>query len=157
MIVSQSLPIYGWIFICFLCLLVLIKPLKFNSRLFLMVSIAIIYKEGIAIFEDISSNYIDKKKNKHLAVFFSLWWIQGCLLFTQGGRRRGRQRCNGHELGQTLEDGEGQGGLVCCSPWGYKESDMTGQLNNNNIVYLCLSIFILQFSHKEDNQEKKLF
>ena len=156
MIVSQNLPIYGWIFICFLCLLVLIKPLKFNSRLLLMVLIAIIYKESIAIFEDISSNYIYKEK-KYLAVFFSLWWIQGCLLFTQGGRRRGHQQSNGHELGQTLEDGEGQGGLVCCSPWGCKESDMTGWLNNNNIVYLCLSIFILQFSHKGDNQEKKLF
>jgi len=23
----------------------------------------------------------------------------------------------------------GQGGLVCCSPWGHKESDMTEQLN----------------------------
>ena len=32
---------------------------------------------------------------------------------------------------QTLGDGEGQGGLVCCSPWGYKELDMTDQLNNN--------------------------
>ena len=31
---------------------------------------------------------------------------------------------NGHELGQTSGDGEGQGGLVCCSPWGLKESDM---------------------------------
>ena len=29
---------------------------------------------------------------------------------------------NGHELGQTLGDGEGQGGLACCSPWGCKES-----------------------------------
>ena len=28
---------------------------------------------------------------------------------------------NGHDLGQTLGDGEGQGGLVCCSPWGHKE------------------------------------
>ena len=36
-----------------------------------------------------------------------------------------------HELGQTLGDGEGQGGLVCCSPWGHKESDTTRQLNNN--------------------------
>ena len=27
---------------------------------------------------------------------------------------------NEHELGQTLGDGEGQGGLVCCSPWGHK-------------------------------------
>ena len=25
--------------------------------------------------------------------------------------------CNGHELGKTLGDGEGQGGLACCSPW----------------------------------------
>ena len=34
-------------------------------------------------------------------------------------------RCNGHELGKTLGDGEGQGGLACCSPWGCKESDTT--------------------------------
>ena len=40
--------------------------------------------------------------------------------------------CNGHELGQTLGNGEGQGDLACCSPWGSKESDTTGQLNNNN-------------------------
>ena len=26
-------------------------------------------------------------------------------------------QCNGHELGQTSGDGEGQGALVCCSPW----------------------------------------
>ena len=25
--------------------------------------------------------------------------------------------------------GDGQEGLVCCSPWGRKESDMTEQLN----------------------------
>ena len=36
---------------------------------------------------------------------------------------------NGHESGQTLGDGEGQRGLVCCGPWGCKESDMTEQLN----------------------------
>ena len=29
-------------------------------------------------------------------------------------------------------DGEGQGSLECCSPWGCRESDMTEQLNNNN-------------------------
>ena len=40
-------------------------------------------------------------------------------------------RCNEHELGQTPRDGKGQGDLVCCSPWGCKESDMTGQLSNN--------------------------
>ena len=32
---------------------------------------------------------------------------------------------NGHELGQTLGDSEEQGDLVCFSPWGHKESDMT--------------------------------
>ena len=40
-------------------------------------------------------------------------------------------QCNGHELGQTLGDGEGQRGLVCCSPWGHEESDITGWLNNS--------------------------
>ena len=33
-------------------------------------------------------------------------------------------RLNGHEFEQTLGDGEGQGSLECCSPWGYKELDM---------------------------------
>ena len=41
-------------------------------------------------------------------------------------------RYNGHELGQTSGDGEGQGSLACCNPWGRKESDTTGQLTNNN-------------------------
>ena len=34
-------------------------------------------------------------------------------------------QCNGHERGQTSGDNEGQGRLVCCSPRGRKESDMT--------------------------------
>ena len=32
---------------------------------------------------------------------------------------------DGHEFEQSPEVGDGQGGLVCCSPWGHKESDMT--------------------------------
>ena len=36
---------------------------------------------------------------------------------------------NGHESGWTLGVGDGQGGLVCCSSWGRKESDMTERLN----------------------------
>ena len=28
---------------------------------------------------------------------------------------------NGHEFEQTPGDSEGQGSLVCCSPWGRKE------------------------------------
>ena len=30
-----------------------------------------------------------------------------------------------HEFEQILEDGEGQGTLACCSPWGCKDLDMT--------------------------------
>ena len=37
-----------------------------------------------------------------------------------------------HEFEQALGVGEGQGNLVCCGPWGGKESDSFGQLNNNN-------------------------
>ena len=36
---------------------------------------------------------------------------------------------NGHEFGQTLGVGDGQGGLACCNPWGHKESDMTEWLD----------------------------
>ena len=32
---------------------------------------------------------------------------------------------DGHEFEQALRDGEGQGSLVCCSPQGRKELDMT--------------------------------
>ena len=32
---------------------------------------------------------------------------------------------DGHEFEQDLEVGVGQGSLVCFSPWGHRESDMT--------------------------------
>ena len=41
---------------------------------------------------------------------------------------------NGYELEHTLGDGEGQGSLACCSPWGHEESGMTWLLNNNKWV-----------------------
>ena len=34
-------------------------------------------------------------------------------------------RFNGHKFEQILVDSEGQGSLVCFSPWGHKESDTT--------------------------------
>ena len=34
------------------------------------------------------------------------------------------------DMSQAPGDGEGQGSLACCSPCGYKESVMTGRLNN---------------------------
>ena len=36
---------------------------------------------------------------------------------------------NGHEFEQAPGVGDGQGSLVCCSPWGHKESDTTERLN----------------------------
>ena len=49
--------------------------------------------------------------------------------------------CVWHEFKQTLGDSEGQGSLVCCSPWGSKESDTTEQLNNNSNIYVCMKVF----------------
>ena len=57
-------------------------------------------------------------------------WAKG-----EEGIRGWHHRCNGHELGQTVGDGEGQGGLARCSPWGREELDMSGWLNNTKVFY----------------------
>ena len=36
---------------------------------------------------------------------------------------------DGHEFEQAARVGDGQGSLVCCSPWGHKELDTTECLN----------------------------
>ena len=47
-------------------------------------------------------------------------------------------RLHGHEFEQTLGDSGGQRSLVCCSPWGRKESDMTQKLKSQFGVWsLC--------------------
>ena len=59
----------------------------------------------------------------------------------EGRRRKGWQdemvgwhhQLDGHEFEQAPGDGEGQENLVCCSPWGHKELDMTEWLNNNKL------------------------
>ena len=60
----------------------------------------------------------------------------------EGRKRRGQQRTRWLDsiadsmdmsLSKLWEMVKGQGGLVCCSPWGRKESDMTEPLNNNRI------------------------
>ena len=38
---------------------------------------------------------------------------------------------HGHEFEQAPGDGEGQGSLACCSPWGRKESDTTKWLSHD--------------------------
>ena len=47
---------------------------------------------------------------------------------------RRHHQLNGHESEQTMGDGEGQGSLACCSPWGCKQSNMTEQLNNFSLL-----------------------
>ena len=53
---------------------------------------------------------------------------------------------HGHEFEQVLGVADGQGSLVCCRPWGHKESDMTEQLNllNWTIQMKCPNIWNLQ-------------
>ena len=41
---------------------------------------------------------------------------------------------NRHEFEQTLGDGEGQGDLVCCTPWGCNESDTTEHSFSNSFL-----------------------
>ena len=50
---------------------------------------------------------------------------------------------NGHESEQALGDGDGQGSLACCSPWGHKELDMTEQVNNNSNSFTNRSEYVL--------------
>ena len=42
-------------------------------------------------------------------------------------------RLNGHEFEQTAGDGDGQGGLACCGPWGRNMLDTTDRLNSSDI------------------------
>ena len=60
---------------------------------------------------------------------------------------------NGDEFEQVPGDGEGQGSMVCSSPWGHKESDMTERLNKkskNYMIYIQLGVsfplnFVIKF------------
>ena len=53
-------------------------------------------------------------------------------------------RLNGHEFEQAPGVGEGQGSLVCCSPWGLKESDRTEQLHFHFLSLLLISMMALE-------------
>ena len=60
---------------------------------------------------------------------------------------------NGHELGQTLGDSQGQGGLVCGSPWGHKETGLSGWTTTTMQMYnerLTSTIFL-----RKANRPKK--
>ena len=50
---------------------------------------------------------------------------------------RWHHRLNGHEFEQAQGVGDGQGSLMCCSPWGRKELDTSEQLKWELIPYCC--------------------
>ena len=70
-------------------------------------------------------------------------WGQEEKVMTEDEMGGWHHRFNGHGLEQALGDGEGQGSLACCSPWGHKELDTTERLNNKQhhqrILRLSLS------------------
>ena len=48
-------------------------------------------------------------------------------------------RLSGHEFGWIPGVGDGQGGLVCCSPWGHKDLDMT-ELTDKYILQSVIAL-----------------
>ena len=81
------------------------------------------------------------------------WLVKTLIMEKIEGRRRRwwqsrdgvewHHRLNGNEFEQTQGDCEGQGSLVCCSPWAHKELDMTEWLNNKWL--LCAFCFVPHF------------
>ena len=61
---------------------------------------------------------------------------------------------SGHESEQTLGDREGQGSLVCCSPWGQKESTTMYRLNNNNTRQIQTMKIMLRLKRPSDELGK---
>ena len=68
-------------------------------------------------------------------------WVQKKKRASEDEMDGQHHQCNEHKLGQTPGDDEGQGVLACWCPWDHKESDMTGQLNNNSSKIYKRSFF----------------
>ena len=64
-------------------------------------------------------------QKKETSFFRRVFWVFLTYGATEDKTIRWHHRLNGHEFEQPPEDSEGQGSLVCCGPWGHKESDMT--------------------------------
>ena len=63
---------------------------------------------------------------------------------------------DGREFERASGVGEGQGSLLCCSPWGHKELDMTKRLNNNKKQVESMMLFLPFVLEILGNQEKFL-
>ena len=92
-------------------------------------------------------------------IFLATWceeptyWKRLMLGKIEGRRRRGQWKkrwldgitdsmdMSLHKLQEIVKDREVLHGLVCCSPWGHKESDITEKLNNKEHFHHCRSTF----------------
>ena len=64
---------------------------------------------------------------------------------------------DGHEFEQVPGAGDGQGSLVCCSPWDCKESDTIERLNLTELnLSLCVSVSHFGNFHNIFNLKKSL-
>ena len=103
-----------------------------------------IERSNQSILKEINLEYSLEGLLLKLQYFGQLMWradlLEKALMLgkSEEKRRRGWQDdmvgwhhwLNEHEFKQAQGD-SGQGSLMCCSPWGHKESDTTEQLNNN--------------------------
>ena len=64
---------------------------------------------------------------------------------------------DGHEFEQASQFGDRQGGLACSSPWGYKESDTTEQLNSTELKPLRFINYIRHLSALPKDRKLSLF
>ena len=114
------------------------KPRKIYEGIIIMACSLLVYWEGQnnPNWSQVLRNVIDKKKN------LMVGW---------------HHQLNEHEFEQGLGDGEGQGCLVCCSPWGCKDWDMTEWLNHNKLTKKKSSSFRrpLSFCFGEKYQKKR--
>ena len=53
-------------------------------------------------------------------------------------------RLYGYDFEEALGVGDGQGSLVCCSPWGHKESNMSEPLNWLTVGCSVTDVFKIQ-------------
>ena len=79
------------------------------------------------------------------------------------GRKRGQQRVrmigwhhqlNGHEFEQSPGVANGQGSLVCCSPWGHRVGHDTATDKCNVLVYYTYKVYMyIKFLKRERVRE----
>ena len=74
-------------------------------------------------------------------------WGQEEKGMTEGEMVGWYHQLDGHEFEQAPGVGDGQGSLVCCSPWGLKELDMTEQWNWLNIDSFARSRVLCKWNH----------